>query len=359
MKIWIDIDNSPHVLFFRPIIMELKKRGHEVVITAHDHAQTIGLLKLHNIDHVTIGKHTAKHDNYRRILKMLMRIIRLVIIGHDIRPDVSLSHGSRSLAVAAWLLGIPHYVSFDYEYINKKVFFLLSQRIIVPECIGRKVLSAEKFPMTKTISYPGIKEDISLLDFRPDSDLPAVLKTKEFILAFARPPASTAHYFCENSMFLFNKLIEYLLNNGVKVILSARNLEQMRMFLRHDSIIVLERVYDGPTMIYYSDMVVGGGGSMNREAALLGTPCYSVFSSKRGSVDLMLERGGNLVFINAVEDFKKIKIQKRDRGHELKINNEALDFLINVIETKSPDGLRAHCKPVRTQNIRERRFNGG
>jgi hypothetical protein len=36
VKIWIDIDNTPHVPFFIPIIRELEKRGHSVVVTASD-----------------------------------------------------------------------------------------------------------------------------------------------------------------------------------------------------------------------------------------------------------------------------------------------------------------------------------
>ena len=35
-KIWIDLDNSPHVLFFKPIIEELRSLGHEIFITARD-----------------------------------------------------------------------------------------------------------------------------------------------------------------------------------------------------------------------------------------------------------------------------------------------------------------------------------
>ncbi len=35
-KIWIDLDISPHVVFFRPIIAELQKRGYEIVLTARD-----------------------------------------------------------------------------------------------------------------------------------------------------------------------------------------------------------------------------------------------------------------------------------------------------------------------------------
>ena len=35
-KVWIDIDNSPHVPFFLPIIEELEKANIEVVLTARD-----------------------------------------------------------------------------------------------------------------------------------------------------------------------------------------------------------------------------------------------------------------------------------------------------------------------------------
>ena len=45
LKIWIDLDNSPHVPFFRPIINELKHRGCEVVITSRDCFETTKLLK--------------------------------------------------------------------------------------------------------------------------------------------------------------------------------------------------------------------------------------------------------------------------------------------------------------------------
>ena len=43
-KVWIDLTNSPHVLFFRPVIRRLDEAGVETVVTARDFAQTLGLL---------------------------------------------------------------------------------------------------------------------------------------------------------------------------------------------------------------------------------------------------------------------------------------------------------------------------
>ena len=37
-KVWIDLDNSPHVPFFAPIVRELEARGCSIVLTARDAA---------------------------------------------------------------------------------------------------------------------------------------------------------------------------------------------------------------------------------------------------------------------------------------------------------------------------------
>jgi len=57
MKVWIDITNSPHVLFFRPLIRILRERGHEVEVTAREYAQTLELLALHGIEATVVGAH--------------------------------------------------------------------------------------------------------------------------------------------------------------------------------------------------------------------------------------------------------------------------------------------------------------
>ena len=44
MKVWVDMTNSPHVPFFRPLIALLEERGHEVRVSARDFAQTLELL---------------------------------------------------------------------------------------------------------------------------------------------------------------------------------------------------------------------------------------------------------------------------------------------------------------------------
>ncbi len=56
-RIWIDLDNAPHVQLFRPIISEFQNRGHSVEVTARDFTQTLALLDLWGIEYTAIGRH--------------------------------------------------------------------------------------------------------------------------------------------------------------------------------------------------------------------------------------------------------------------------------------------------------------
>jgi predicted glycosyltransferase len=38
VRIWVDLTNSPHVLVLRPVIEQLRARGHDVQVTARDFA---------------------------------------------------------------------------------------------------------------------------------------------------------------------------------------------------------------------------------------------------------------------------------------------------------------------------------
>jgi hypothetical protein len=53
--------------------------------------------------------------------------------------------------------------------------------------------------------------------------------------------------------------------------------------------------------------VVSAGGSMNREAAALGAPVWTVFEGPLGGVDEMLVREGRLRVLSAPEDVELVR----------------------------------------------------
>ena len=55
MRIWIDLTAPAHPVVFRPILARLHARGHEVLVTARDYAQTLDLCRLHGIEPAVVG----------------------------------------------------------------------------------------------------------------------------------------------------------------------------------------------------------------------------------------------------------------------------------------------------------------
>ncbi len=72
---------------------------------------------------------------------------------------------------------------------------------------------------------------------------------------------------------------------------------------------------------------------MNREAAVLDVPVYSIFQGKLGAVDRFLSATGRLKIIQSKEDLKEINLIKRRRPTNLLINEnrELVNYLVDKI----------------------------
>jgi len=60
------------------------------------------------------------------------------------------------------------------------------------------------------------------------------------------------------------------------------------------SLHVPDHAVDAQSLVALADLTVSAGGTMNREAAALGTPAYSIFTGRLGAVDEALIRDGRL-----------------------------------------------------------------
>src|SRR5271157_2274457 len=165
-KIWIDLDNSPHVPFFLPIMEELRKQDCELYVTARNSYQVCELLDLHNLKCKVIGRHYGKH----RVLKVLgtvLRTLQLLPIVVRMRPDLAVSHGSRAQLLLGSLLKIPTILIYDYEF-TQRMFTFPSLWFMTPEYVPDPVELETKDQMLK---YPGLKEDVYVQHFHPDPSL--------------------------------------------------------------------------------------------------------------------------------------------------------------------------------------------
>ena len=101
------------------------------------------------------------------------------------------------------------------------------------------------------------------------------------------------------------------------------------------------RVVDGLNLIWFSDLVISGGGTMNREAAALEVPVYSTFRGKIGVVDHYLVDQGRMVLIESVADVeKKIPLVARQRHAAPKVDASTLNAIVKHIG----DVMEAECR---------------
>jgi predicted glycosyltransferase len=247
--------------------------------------------------------------------------------------DLAVSHNSYSQSLAAFLAGIPSVTMMDYEYQPANhLSFRLARRVIVPEFFPGKALRIYGAPPHRVKKYHGLKEEIYLASFVPDPTFPSrVGLDTEKIIITVRPPATFALYHRFDNA-LFPPLIEWLGNHDdVLVILLPRTDDQRELFLRgnYRSISVPSHTLDGPNLLYYSDLVIGAGGTMNREAAVLGTPVYTIFAGRPPAVDDYLIKLGKMIPIRDELDFASIKLQKRENRN---VNHPGRSSLANIVD---------------------------
>ena len=104
-----------------------------------------------------------------------------------------------------------------------------------------------------------------------------------------------------------------------------------------------ETPLDGPSLLAAADVVVSGGGTMTREAALLGTPAYSIFMGPAGAVDSELARRGWLTQVSEPRDVAAIRVEPKPPSTRPRIRSTVRGELIAHIVATA----RARSAPAR------------
>jgi predicted glycosyltransferase len=341
MRVWIDLSNSPHAPLFAPISRRLQEGGHEVLVTARDNAQTVELARPYWEDLSVIGGRSL-NGRLAKGRAMLQRIADLAEWARRTQPDIALSHNSYGQIVAARRLGIRAITAMDYEHQPANhLAFRLANAILLPAALREVPLARQGAKPRKARFYDGLKEEIYLGDFEPSSEALAeagVRREDGGVLVVARTPPTGALYHRAGNP-LFGQILERACGHpGVSCVALCRHPEQRRELagLGLENLIVPERAVDARSLLYAADLVVGAGGTMTREAALLGVPTVSIFAGRTPAVDRWLEQRGSLQRLRSVADLPPLQPRSRQPRSpaELRGRGEALieEFVAEVFE---------------------------
>jgi uncharacterized protein len=307
MRVWVDCTAAAHPLVLGPIVDRLRAAGHEVSVTAREYGQTVGVLERLGIEHEVVGRH-ADAGSGAKAAAVGRRSAALARWARPRRFELVLAHGSVDAAVVSALLRLPLVQMQDYEHagVQRQLAFRVARRVIVPDAIPIAAMRRAGAAPRKLFRYPGLKEDYYLFDFVPDAAVIDELGVdRARVLVVVRPPPETSAYHAENP--LYERLIADLrARSGIDVVGIPRT-ERQRAALA--GLIVPDRAIDAQSLIAHADLVVGAGGTMNREAVALGTPVWTLFSGRIGAVDARLVADGRM---RVLTDPAELELRKRD-----------------------------------------------
>ncbi len=331
MKVWIDLANSPHPLLFAPVVRRLAELGAEVEVTVRDHAQTAELALARWPQARVVGG-PSPGGRLAKTRTMASRVAELVRWARAVRPDVALSHNSYGQLLAARALGIPGVTAMDFEHQPANhLAFRSARRILLPEAVPTVAVSRQGARPGKVVRYPGLKEELYLGDFEPD---PGVLnrlgieRRNGLAVVVARTsPAGAAYHRGENPLLV--ETLRFLARQAeVESVVLARHPAQQRGVesLGLPNCRVPRRAVDARSLLLQADLFIGAGGTMTREAALLGVPTYSLFAGAIPAVDRWLEDQGALRRLTTPADLGRVRPRStvltdlgglRERGHTI------------------------------------------
>jgi predicted glycosyltransferase len=327
MRVWIDITNSPHVLFFRPLVRLLQADGHDVTITAREYAQTVELLQLHGLAHHVVGPRHGGAGTFGKARALAGRLPALRRFAKDRGFDFALAHGSHELTLAARSLGIPSATAHDYEFatLQHQLGLRAATRVVFPEAVPEERLARFGVRPPKLVRYSGIKEEYYLADFEPDPAVVEGIDPAKVLVVVRTPPEVSLYHRHGNP--LFAQVLERLGHDGsVHAVVLPRTQEQRAAIraLELPSLHVPEHAIDAQSLVALADLVVSAGGTMNREAVALGVPVYTTFAGRMGAVDEVLIREGRLWPLTALD---AIELRKRPAGEVVRVRRDPRSIL--------------------------------
>ena len=334
-------------MLFSKLSEELKQRGHEVFNVSRQYREVINLLKLKGLEAKIIGKHGGKELD-SKLKASAHRILELTSYFKEVDPDLAVSFSSPEMARVSFGLGVPHICINDSPHAEAvtRLTIPLSVKLLGPKIIPKQVWTKYGISLERIKQYNALDPWAWLKDFKPNEKVLSELglSRSKPILTF-RPEEEFAAYLAQRTEKETGILsvIERLLKerDDLQILAVPRYMEQMQSLRKafQDKIIISHSSIDGPSLLYYTTIFIGGGGTMTTEAALLGVPTFSCYPGepfiilkylmRKGLVKL--ERDPKSLAIKILAALEKVEYEKKRQAERAKRLVETFDDPIQVI----------------------------
>jgi len=283
VKVLFDVLHPAHVHFFRALIEELKRDGHQPIVASREKDVTTDLLDRFAIPHHPISR--IGKSKSALLTELCIRSWRLARLIRREKPTVLLGIMGAFIAPLGALFRIPSLVFYATESatLSNTYVYRTCTRFITPECFRHRF-------GPKHFTYPGSQELAWLHPnrFQPD---PSVLD--EVALAPGAPFTivrlvswGASHDIGHQGLSpdFKQKAIERFQKYGTVFISSESPLP--REFEKYRLNLPVDRLH---SLIHFASLVFGESATLAAEAAMLGTPAVYLDNCGRGFTDQLEE----------------------------------------------------------------------
>jgi len=307
LKIWVDILTPKQVNFFAPLLKRLRRQGTRVLITTREYREVNQLLKMRKISALKVGRHGGAPLK-AKLISSAKRITKLASLLSSHGCESAISFSSPEAARVAYGLAIPHYCVSDSPHAEavSRLTVPLSKRLFTPKAIPLNAWRNYGVDESRIVRYDALDPAAWLKDFKPDPNILDELGLdRSRPIVTMRPEESQASYLISQgfrsplSMSLAQALVRE--TSQIQVVMIPRyDLTTFARKLVGGSVVVTGSAIDATSLLHYSNLFLGGGGTMTAEAALLGVPSISFYPGPPTYVESYLVRLGLVARMGSV-----------------------------------------------------------
>ena len=335
-RILFDIGHPADVHFFKNLIWEVEKSGHEIIITARKKESTFQLLDYYNLDYIDVG--INKKGLLNKAIGLAQIDSKLYSISKKFKPDVLTGFASPYITHVAKAIGKKSVLFNDTEHaaLNNRLSIPFSDYFLTPSCFmgdyGEKHI---KFNGYKELAYlhPNwFKEEKEVL-----KELGIGKNEPYSLLRVVSWEASHDVGYKGISKDGLSKLIKLLEGYG-RVLMSSESAD--KSFKDYEIKVHPAKIH---TLMDHSSLYIGEGATMATETAVLGKPSIyiSPLVGTMGNFIELEEYGLLFSYKTLQESFDKIQVilesdsNKEWKEKKQKLLKEKIDvtsFMIKFFE---------------------------
>ena len=271
VDVWLDAVTPKDSLLIYSLLPLLKEKGYKCIVTAKKQTQTTEVLELLNIPYTRIGRYGETLRD--KLVEEQKRTLEFVKLFDKVGlPKVLWTHGDVSAIRTAFGLQIPIVYTNDTPHATHvaKLVCPLVDWLVAPISFGK---SWSKFGVQKSkiVMYDGV-EEIAWLQREFKHKLPNFLKElaeKERVVLFRNIEYKASY--CQSVKVDVWRLLEELSKISTVVYL-PRYGEEKEKIKKMENVLVPLKPLLTFHILPYVNLVVGSGGTICRESALMGIP---------------------------------------------------------------------------------------